>query len=373
MRPCFSLLCAVFLVAPARSLAQEEPAIPEDLQRTYGAFAAALIEGDAETAIEFYAEDAVVLVDHEHVYRGRAAILDGFLRGYLEDASGAEEDGSGTEIGVDRVVVGEDVVTLAGRYANQAGAAGVYSNTWQRQADGSWKLAASVLTFGSSVRTPSRSETGFSCTQVLGFSQSMEWYAGLSLADYVDRNARPDLSALDPDAFLPAWQGRFFMGAAVERWTDPDFAGWSGPDRLAHETPARCGRDEVDRVVFNVSGAARSPDAWAAAVDSVADVPVELPGGARDRDAARGGSPGGEMHGRAGGPEPARHRRGHSAGGRPRRDHGRPEPESRELRPVQRRPRTPDGRGCRARPANPPRALPFPARRARARSKRLET
>ncbi|MFW6079415.1 MAG: hypothetical protein ACODAE_07340, partial [Gemmatimonadota bacterium] len=104
--------------------------------------------------------------------------------------------------------------------------------------DGGWKLAASVLTFEASVRTPSRSGTGFSCTQVLGFSQSMEWYAGLSVADDMEENAGPDLAALEPDAFLPAWQGRFFMGAAIERWTDPEFAGWSGTDRMARETPA---------------------------------------------------------------------------------------------------------------------------------------
>lgn len=112
----------------------------------------------------------------------------------------------------------------------------------------------------------------FACTQVLGFSQSMEWYAGLSVADHRDQGTRPDLSALEPDAFLPGWQGRFFMGAAVEEWADPEYPGWSGAHRRAHETPEHCGGDEVDRVVFNVSGAARPPEAWASAVDSVADV-----------------------------------------------------------------------------------------------------
>lgn len=119
---------------------------------------------------------------------------------------------------------------------------------------------------------------GFACTQVLGFSQSMQWYAGRSFTAHVDENSRPDLSALSPDAFLPGWQGRFLMGAAVERWTDPDFPGWSGANRLVHETPAHCERDEAGRVVFNVSGADRSPQAWTAAVDSVAAlIPVKFP------------------------------------------------------------------------------------------------
>lgn len=264
------VLLLTISASPVEVVGQGTTAIPEDLQATYGAFATAMVEGSAEEAIEFYAADAVVLVDHEHVYYGRPAIREGFLVDYLEVASRAVEDGARTEIEVDRVVVGEGVVTLAGRYTNPTGAAGVYSNTWALQADGSWKLAASVLTFESSVATPSNSGGSFSCTQVLGFSQSMEWYAGLSIAEYVEEDARPDLSALEPDAFLPEWQGRFFMGAAVEKWRDPDFTGWSGAHRLAHETPAHCARDEVDRVVFNVSGEARSPRAWSAAVDSVA-------------------------------------------------------------------------------------------------------
>lgn len=268
------VLLLTLCVSPVGASAQKATAIPEDLRTTYGAFAAAMVDGDAERAIEFYAEDAVVLVDSEHVYRGRRAIQKGFLAEHLQDTSRAEHDGAGTEIGVARAVVGEGVVTLAGRYANPAGAAGVYSNTWERQDDGSWKLAASVMTFEATdgARAPGRASQRFSCTQVLGFSQSMEWYAGLSIADDRDAGTRPDLSALAPDAFLPGWQGRFFMGASVEKWTDPDFPGWSGAHRLAHETPAHCGRDEVDRVVFNVSGEARSPDAWAAAVDSVVDV-----------------------------------------------------------------------------------------------------
>lgn len=61
MRHCCSLLCLVLLVSPARSPGQEAPAIPLDLQETYGAYATATVEGDADRAVEIYAEDAVVL------------------------------------------------------------------------------------------------------------------------------------------------------------------------------------------------------------------------------------------------------------------------------------------------------------------------
>jgi len=110
------------------------------------------------------------------------------------------------------------------------------------------------------------------CTQVLGFSQSMQWFAGFSLAAHAGEDGRPEPPPLKRGTFLPGWQGRFFLGGAVEHWTDPAYPGWSGPHDRAYETPAHCPPEEVDRVIFNVSGAARSPEEWAAAVESVAEV-----------------------------------------------------------------------------------------------------
>lgn len=197
-------LLAVLLLA-ATAAAQEAPEIPQDLQDTYGAFATAMVEGRAGDAIEFYAEDAVVLVDSEHVYRGRSAILEGFLRDYLETPAG--EGGPGTEIRVDGVVVGERVVTLAGRYTNPSGAAGVYSNTWERQDEGSWKLAASVMTFEAAdgAEASVRARQGFACTQVLGFSQSAQWFGGPSLEPDTDCAGSAEPPGLKQGVFLPAW------------------------------------------------------------------------------------------------------------------------------------------------------------------------
>jgi hypothetical protein len=49
--------------------------------------------------------------------------------------------------------------------------------------------------------------------------------------------------------FLPGWQGRFTLGATIEKWTDRSYGGWTG-EFISAPT---CERDVVDRVVFNVS------------------------------------------------------------------------------------------------------------------------
>lgn len=152
MRATGWILLTALIMLPARAPGQAAPEIPDDLRRTYGAFATAMVEGEAEKAIEFYAEDAVVRIDSEHVYRGRSAILEEFLRSYLDVPSDTGDERTGTEIEVDRVAAGEELVTLAGRYTNPSGASGIYANTWQRQADGTWKLASSVMTFEGSSR-----------------------------------------------------------------------------------------------------------------------------------------------------------------------------------------------------------------------------
>lgn len=259
-------LLAVLLSLQARA----QPEIPKGLQETYGEFATALVKGEAEKAIEFYVKDAVVLVDAQHVYRGRSAILEGFLQVYLESPAG--EEGPGTDIEVDRVVVGEGAVTLAGRYSNPAGTSGIYSNTWQLQDGGDWKVAISVMTFEAAESAQASSGEAFACTQVLGFSQSLEWYGGLSLVDETPDEGAPETPSLEAGAFLPGWQGRFYPGAAVDKWTDRGFPGWSGANSKTRETEAHCAREDVDRVVFNVSGPSRPPDEWAAAVVSVAEL-----------------------------------------------------------------------------------------------------
>jgi hypothetical protein len=106
-------------------------------------------------------------------------------------------------------------------------------------------------------------QASFVCTEVLGFSQSMQWF----MPRATHREAGK-ASQLPVDPFLPGWQGRFTFGASVELWADPEYRGWEG----MHRSAAHCERGQVDRVVFNVSGAPRSAEEWARGVATVAEI-----------------------------------------------------------------------------------------------------
>ena len=112
---------------------------------------------------------------------------------------------------------------------------------------------------------PARAQSDFSCTEVLGFSQTLEWFAAISTAELGGSVGSVEL---DDDEFLPSWQGRFTAGAALERWRDPEFDGWEGTTRA----PAVCERHEVDRVLFNVSGSRRTAGEWASGIIDVIEV-----------------------------------------------------------------------------------------------------
>ena len=109
---------------------------------------------------------------------------------------------------------------------------------------------------------PSAGQDRFACTEVLGFSQSWEWFTGRSLSEYRDTVTVPS------NVFLSDWQGRFEFGAAVERWSDPDFEGWEG----AYISPQMCTRDQVDQIVFNLSGASREIQQWVQDILNVVEV-----------------------------------------------------------------------------------------------------
>lgn len=89
----------------------------------------------------------------------------------------------------------------------------------------------------------------FECTEVVGFSQTGQWFASFE---------------------EPGWQARIQPGASVEKWTHSDFDGWESAVRSR-----RCSRSEVDRVVFTISGEGRPAGAWAAEIEDVVEVIVE--------------------------------------------------------------------------------------------------
>lgn len=59
-----------------------------------------------------------------------------------------------------------------------------------------------LLITGASV-APGFAQDSFSCTEVIGFSQSWQWFTGKSMSE-----ARNNVSVSE-DAFLSNWQGRF--------------------------------------------------------------------------------------------------------------------------------------------------------------------
>lgn len=89
------------------------------------------------------------------------------------------------------------------------------------------------------------SGTAFECTQVVGFSQTNEWYAG-GFEGVVDDSR---------------WQLLWRSGANIDSWIDPVFEGWSQPI----VSPCTRGATTPDRVVLTSSGVFQSEPAWWAA------------------------------------------------------------------------------------------------------------
>ena len=100
------------------------------------------------------------------------------------------------------------------------------------------------------------SQDSFTCTEVLGFSQSWQWFTGKSMAE-----SRGNVQ-VPKDAFLSNWQGRFEFGASVELWGSLDFKGWEG----TFLSLQMCPREKVDRIIFNISGRERDTKQWEQAI-----------------------------------------------------------------------------------------------------------
>lgn len=100
---------------------------------------------DPEAVAAFYTDDAVLVVDAETVYRGKAAILEGFLRPLVPSIRRITPT-------IEHVVGGPEAMTLIGTYMAEVSpptglayeAQGTFGNTWVRQPDGAWKIRASA-------------------------------------------------------------------------------------------------------------------------------------------------------------------------------------------------------------------------------------
>ncbi len=97
---------------------------------------------------------------------------------------------------------------------------------------------------------PPPQPTEYTCTQVIGYSQTHQWYsAGFE-------------SVVDDDRWQEIWRG----GAAIDLWTDPDFAGWSEPIF----SPCANNSDAPDRVLLSISADFHDdPNWWAGNISIV--------------------------------------------------------------------------------------------------------
>ncbi len=90
-------------------------------------------------------------------------------------------------------------------------------------------------------------EPAFVCTEVIGFSQTAQWYkAGFE-------------SGVQDATWQLLWHG----GASIDRWADPAYDGWF-PARPGTERYSACanGAANPDRVVLTISGNFNADPAW---------------------------------------------------------------------------------------------------------------
>ncbi len=102
-------------------------------------------------------------------------------------------------------------------------------------------------------RSPAAPENpaAYECSQVIGFSQTSEWYSGGFEA------------ALDG----ARWQLLWRAGSNIDFWANPGFEGWSQP----LVSPCASGSASPDRVVLTISGNFQGdPGWWAAQIRAVA-------------------------------------------------------------------------------------------------------
>ncbi len=88
-------------------------------------------------------------------------------------------------------------------------------------------------------------DSSFTCIQVIGFSQTRQWYSSEAFESRVDDGT---------------WQLLWNGGASIDRWTDPNYVGWRNPP----VSPCARGSSNPDRIVLTISGDFQTdPDVWA--------------------------------------------------------------------------------------------------------------
>jgi hypothetical protein len=104
-------------------------------------------------------------------------------------------------------------------------------------------------------------------TEILGFSQTYQWYTGEPFKfPTSDPTFTPQKVFLSKYNTILNCQVRF--GGDLTRWKDPNFVGYEG--HVVHNI--RKERQEITRLMFNVSGESRIVYEWTADIESAIDI-----------------------------------------------------------------------------------------------------
>jgi hypothetical protein len=105
-----------------------------------------------------------------------------------------------------------------------------------------------------------------SVTEILGFSQTYQWYTGQPFEfPTSDPTFKPQRTFLSEYKGYSNCQARFGFGGDLTKWKDPGFVGYEG--HVTHNITKD--RDEVTRLIFNVSGESRTVDEWKSDIEAV--------------------------------------------------------------------------------------------------------
>jgi hypothetical protein len=86
-------------------------------------------------------------------------------------------------------------------------------------------------------------QASFTCTEIVGFSQTMQWY----FAGFPQATGNPG-----------GWQLRWQGAASIDAWADPNYSGW----QPAYQVNSCSSGGNPDRVLLNISGDYNSDVNW---------------------------------------------------------------------------------------------------------------
>ena len=105
-------------------------------------------------------------------------------------------------------------------------------------------FVALVPAAGPAAAAPVTQSSGFTCTHVIGFSQTREWYL--------------DSTTFEPIVGDAQWQLLWANGASIDMWADPNFSGWFQPINSA----CAQGSSSPDRALLTLLSSSLMDGCW---------------------------------------------------------------------------------------------------------------